>query len=75
LYFIEDGSESYVEFVGMTRVRRGTTILDENNLAEKIINDIVAMDAAFDPSKLPDLSVGKTQIIHFSYIPTLLVSN
>jgi hypothetical protein len=42
----------------MTRVRRGTTILDENNLAEKIINDIVAMDAAFDPSKLPDLSVG-----------------
>lgn len=43
----------------MTKVRRGTTIFDENDLSEKIINDIVAMDAAFDPSQLPDLSQGE----------------
>ena len=42
----------------MTRVRRGTTVLDDNNLSEKIINAIVAIDAAFDKNQLPDLSLG-----------------
>lgn len=42
----------------MTRVRRGTTINDDTIFSEKIINDIVAMDASFDPHQLPDLSIG-----------------
>jgi hypothetical protein len=43
-------------------VRSGTNevenIDEEVNISEKLINDIVAMDAAFDPNQLPDLSVG-----------------
>jgi len=43
-------------------VRSGTNEVEnteeETNLSEKLINDIVAMDAAFDPNQLPDLSVG-----------------
>lgn len=50
--------DSYVEFFGMTRVRRGTTTNEDSDMSEKIINDIVAMDAAFDPQQLPDLSIG-----------------
>jgi len=56
LVLIED-TDSYVEFVGLTKVRRGT----EDGLLEKseeIINDIVAMDATFDAYELPDFSKG-----------------
>ena len=56
---VEPRRESYVEFGGITRVRSGTAILDEDEQSEKIINDIVAMDASFDYHNLPDLSQGK----------------
>jgi hypothetical protein len=49
----------YVEFMRMASVRRGTELNpDYEDLHEKIINDIVAMDAAYDPAELPDLSIG-----------------
>jgi hypothetical protein len=60
---VDTRRSSYVEFVGITRVRRGTTCtLDENEFdqSEKIINDIVNMDAGFDLNQLPDLSIGET---------------
>lgn len=61
---------SYVEFVGMTRVRRGTTIDDDTEFdqSEKIINDIVNMDAGFDSNQLPDLSIGEIQYYCFCMI-------
>ena len=43
-------------------MRSGTAILDEDEQSEKIINDIVAMDAAFDPHQLPDLSLGNKNL-------------
>ena len=61
--FNELRRESYVEFVGLTRVRSGTTIPNEaTDASEKIINEIVAMDASFDPYDLPDMSRGKRDI-------------
>ena len=44
--------------MGITRVRSGTTLNDNNDLSEKIINDIVSMDASFDANQLPDFSTG-----------------
>jgi hypothetical protein len=54
--------------VGIARVRRGTAIVDENNISEKIINDFVAMDAAFDPDQLPDSSLGKLDYLFFKIL-------
>ena len=51
-------ASSYVEFVGITRVRSGTALLDDEERRQKIINDIVAMDATYDAHQLPDLSIG-----------------
>lgn len=48
--------------MGITRVRSGTTIDDNNDLSEKIINDIVAMDASFDVHQLPDMSTGRINL-------------
>lgn len=48
--------------MGITRVRSGTTINDANDLSEKIINDIVSMDASFDQHQLPDLSTGNKKL-------------
>jgi hypothetical protein len=39
----------------------------ELDQSEKIINDIVAMDAAFDQTQLPDLSIGKDKFTASSY--------
>lgn len=52
--------DTYVEFVDLTRSRKGTFVSDEKDQAEKIINDIVFMDAAYDLNQLPDLSTGKS---------------
>lgn len=54
-YFTEN---TYIEFGDLTRSRKGTFISDEKTQAEKIINDIVFMDAAYDLNQLPDLSAG-----------------
>jgi hypothetical protein len=62
--------DSYVEFHGMTRVRSGTATLDDHDeQSEKIIHDIVAMDASFDPHELPDLSVGTKKLFSSSTSP------
>jgi hypothetical protein len=49
---------NYIEFTEFTRQRNGTLISNEKDRAEKIINDIVFMDAAYDLNQLPDLSTG-----------------
>ena len=43
---------SYVEFI---------EISNNEVISENIINDLVNMDAAYDPHQLPDFSIGKTK--------------
>ena len=45
---------SYVEFI---------EISNNEIISENIINDLVNMDAAYDPHQLPDFSIGKTKAI------------
>lgn len=54
--------DSYVEFFGLTRVQRGTFLNEDIQLSERIISDAVAMDAGFDLSDLPDLSLGQKDL-------------
>lgn len=61
LFCQDSRTSSYVEFMGMTRVRSGTTLENYNDLSEKIINDIVSMDASFDVHQLPDMSTGRSK--------------
>lgn len=71
-YFFFLKENTYVEFVDLTGPRKGPFISDENQ-AEKIINDIVFMDAAYDLSQLPDLSAGIS--IHFRFNIIIILFN
>ena len=51
-------ANNYVEFADLNRTRKDSHISNEKDQAEKIINEIVFMDAAYDLNQLPDLSTG-----------------
>ena len=47
---------NYVELADLNR--KSSHVSNEKDQAEKIINEIVFMDAAYDLNQLPDLSTG-----------------